>query len=100
MVFDGKNDISNELAAIVVNEITPEYTSLMKQVKEEWSKNCYTADGAYIAPSPMNNTRNYILKLLNLSDEKATYENQLESAEKEIIDNNDFFLCIQIHLKP
>lgn len=90
-VFDGKNDISNELAAIVVNEITTEYTSLMKQVKEEWSKNCYTADGAYIAPSPMNNTRNYILKLLNLSDEKATYENQLESAEKEIIDNNDFF---------
>lgn len=90
-VFDGKNDISNELAAIVVNEITPEYTSLMKQVKEEWSKNCYTDDGAYIAPSPMNNTRNYIIKLLNLSDEKATYENQLKSAEKEIIDNNDFF---------
>lgn len=90
-VFDEKNDFSNELAAIVVNEITPEYASLMKQVKEEWSKNCYTDDGAYIAPSPMDNTKNFIIKLLNLSDEKTTDENKLKSSEEEIIDNNDVF---------
>jgi hypothetical protein len=90
-VFDEKSDISNELAAIIVNEITPQSGSLMEQVKEEWRNNCYTDDGAYIAPSPMANTKNYIKKLLNLSDQKDNIESNSKSAEEGMVDNNDIF---------
>ena len=42
------------------------YGKLMAEVKDEWSRNNYTKDGAYIAPLPLANTKNYIKKILNV----------------------------------
>lgn len=70
-VFANSVDESSELAAMLVCELTPEYSSLMDNVKKEWENNNYTKEGAYIAPSPMNNTKNYIKKLLAIQDNNS-----------------------------
>ena len=93
-VFEKGSAESNELAAIVLNEITTEYSALMEEVKEEYKNNCYTFNGAYIAPSPMNNTKKFIKKLLNLYDlHTGEIENVEISKENHIgiIDNFEIF---------
>jgi hypothetical protein len=68
MLFENAYDENNldkrDLSIMLINEITPEYSNLMQEVKDEWSKNNYTTEGAYIAPSPIANTQNFIKKLL------------------------------------
>ena len=93
-VFETGSAESSELAAIVLNEITSEYSSLMEEVREEYKNNCYTSNGAYIAPSPMNNTKKFIKKLLNLYDlQTGEIENVEISKENHIsiIDNFEIF---------
>ena len=93
-VFDSKDDVSNELAAIIVNEITPSYGYLMEQVKDKWTKNCYTPEGAYIAPSPMNNTKNYIKKLLSVVDDNSNKTKGATASsldELKMVDNYEVF---------
>jgi len=63
-VFFGDDVLKRELAAVFVNEITPEYGDIIEDVKATWAKNCYTKTGAYIVPSSMSNTKNYIKRLL------------------------------------
>lgn len=69
--FDDNNSDVSDLSILLINETTPEYASLMEEVKKEWSDNNYTPEGAYIAPSPINNTKNYIKKLLVVKDGKT-----------------------------
>ncbi|MCE5330681.1 MAG: hypothetical protein LLF95_00900, partial [Bacteroidales bacterium] len=60
-----ENSLNAELAEMLFNTITEkEYGYLMSEVKNEWTNNCYDKNGAYIAPSPINNTKNYIKKIL------------------------------------
>jgi hypothetical protein len=79
--FDENNLDKRDMSIMLINEITPEYINLMQEVKDEWSKNNYTADGAYIAPSPIANTQNFIKKLL-------VYRN---GVNKQSMDNYDSF---------
>ena len=100
-VFADSDDVSSELAAMFVIDLTAEYSSLMDEVKKEWSSNNYTKDGAYIAPSPLNNTKNYIKKLLLILDNNNKNNNNNNTAdlktvtqtkiEKDGLDNHDQF---------
>ena len=99
-VFDESMDESSELAAILVNEVTPEYSSFMEQVKTEWRNNCYTKGGAYIAPSPMNNTKNYIKKLLNIYNEKTGEIKNIIMSKYEQVGYYDNFEIFSMYPNP
>lgn len=79
--FNEQDLDKRDLSIILINEITPQFSNLMLEVKDEWSKNNYTADGAYIAPSPIANTQNFIKKLL-------VYRNGVDN---QGIDNHNSF---------
>lgn len=70
-----------DLSILLLNETTAEYSNLMTEVKDEWSKNNYTPEGAYIAPSPIVNTQNFIKKLLAFKSE----------VKDQGMDNQDIF---------
>ncbi len=84
-VFSEENDDKRDLSVLLLNEITREYGYLMEQVKKEWNNNNYTPEGAYIAPSPIDNTKNYIKKLLALKSS----ESSITLAKGIEIDNRD-----------
>ncbi|HZK70226.1 MAG TPA: hypothetical protein VFD03_01735, partial [Clostridia bacterium] len=58
-IFKDNSDEQN-LSILLLNEIAPDYKSLMQEVRKEWSTNNYTSEGSYIAPSPIENTKNYV----------------------------------------
>ncbi|MFC2086356.1 T9SS type A sorting domain-containing protein [Bacteroidota bacterium] len=87
MIFADNDNVSSELAAVFVGITTTEYSFLMEEVKKEWSNNNYTKEGAYIAPLPMNNTKNYIKKLLVLIDGNKA---DLNIETQTITENVDF----------
>jgi hypothetical protein len=53
------------LTALLLSRLTSgKYGALMAEVKEEWRRASYTEEGAYVAPSMLANTKNYVRKLL------------------------------------
>ena len=64
------------------------YKTLMDVVKNEWNNNNFTTSGAYIAPLPIANTKNYIRKILQNKDIA-----QVDSINQNaiILDNADYF---------
>jgi len=85
-IFDVNNPDMSDMSILLINEITPEFVSLMEEVKEEWSNNNYTPDGAYIAPSPIANTKNYVKKLL------AVKAGEISTSAIPKMDNDNFDL--------
>jgi hypothetical protein len=85
-IFDDNNPDARDLSILLINETTPEYASLMEKVKEEWINNNYTPEGAYIAPSPIANTKNYVKKLL------AVKVGETSTSVKQPMDNDNYNL--------
>lgn len=85
-IFDDNNPDESDLSILLINEITPEFASLMEEVKVEWSNNNYTPEGAYIAPSPIANTKNYVKKLL------AVKAGETSILVKQPMDNDNYDL--------
>ncbi|MFW5879912.1 MAG: T9SS type A sorting domain-containing protein, partial [bacterium] len=86
-IFFSDNREIEDLSVLILNEVTPDYGHLMEEVKEEWNTNNYTQEGAYIAPSPVANTKNYAKKLLSLKSGSESI-----SADDEFrLDNHELF---------
>lgn len=69
--------LESMLAALALGRIAGERNgALMDEVKEEWRRESYTRDGAYVAPSALANSKNYVRKLLQreygVADERAS----------------------------
>mgnify|MGYP003681940508 CR=1 FL=1 len=90
-VFEENNAISSEIAALVLNDVTPNYNSFMRDVLQKWENNQFTADGVYIAPSPMNNTKNFIKKILsqNILKRGPLVNSENQDLEHIGIDNSE-----------
>ncbi len=58
----------------------------MNEVKEEWKTNNYNPEGAYIAPSELANSKNYMKKVLAVKydskNAKTSTEEKLENSDK------------------
>lgn len=69
------DNLTSEIAAkIYVNLTSDRYPKLMNEVKEEWKNNCFTEDGAYIAPSEIANRKNYIKKTVRVQMGNSTID--------------------------
>jgi hypothetical protein len=67
------DNLTSEIATkIYVNLTSDRYPKLMNEVKEEWKNNCFTEDGAYIAPSGIANRKNYIKKTITVQMGNST----------------------------
>jgi len=42
-----------------------QYGAMMENIKDDWKRNRYSADGKYIAPMPETFTKKYIKQILN-----------------------------------
>lgn len=82
--FNKKKDL-DYLSISLLNKVTPDFGYLMEEVKEEWSANNYNKEGAYIAPSPVANTKNYAKKLLALK----THLEPTATGDKVKVDNHE-----------
>lgn len=86
--FAGSGDgFENQMTAILFSGITGKsHGKLMDEVKEEWKSNNYNEDGAYIAPSELANSKNYMKKFLSkeysLNDDKVTGIEVLENSHE------------------
>ena len=83
--------IAEIVSSIFTNLTYNSYKYLLEEVKSKWEKNCYTKDGAYIAPSPIANKKNYIKMILS----KQQFPDDLEKDNAELddmIDNNEVFI--------
>ncbi len=62
-----KYEQGDDFAKMVILDLTyAEYGSLLDEIRQESSRERYTAEGAYIAPSERANMMKYIKKLLAL----------------------------------
>ena len=84
MVFDDSEREKSEIASMLIENISlDKYGKLMTEVKTEWRRNNYDKNGAYIAPSPLMNVRNYIKKVLSINAEgglKSVSLNDIENS--------------------
>lgn len=64
--FENEGDsFQSQMTALLFSGITgKQYGELMTEVKEEWKLNNYNETGAYIAPSALANSKNYMKKVL------------------------------------
>jgi len=88
--FSDEALISEIVSSIFFNLTYDTNKMLMEEVKKTWENNCYTSDGAYIAPSPIANRKNYIKKILR----NQLYPNNKEKSSdvQELPDNYDVFI--------
>lgn len=86
-VFETEDLDTRDISVLLLNEVTQDYSFLMDTVKKEWSMNNYNEEGAYIAPSPIDNTKNYVKKLIVLKS-GASVE---EIDENQKPDNHNMF---------
>ncbi|MCE5330682.1 MAG: hypothetical protein LLF95_00905 [Bacteroidales bacterium] len=68
-IFNEQEPFIAELCSMIFMDITAEnYGYLMDEVKAEWAANCYDENGNYINPSPQQNVKNYVRKILATID--------------------------------
>lgn len=84
-IFFNKKDDLEYISVSLINQVTSDFGYLMEEVKKEWSDNNYTKEGAYIAPSAIANTKNYVRKLLAFK----THLEPTSTDDKVKVDNHE-----------
>lgn len=66
LYFDqGEENSPKEISQLLFCKIFEEYATLIEDIKEEWKKNPYDKNGAYIAPLPETFIKKYLKALIN-----------------------------------
>ena len=93
IIQEEENSFQTQMTTMLFCGVTDEkYGALMEEVKEEWKQSNFTQRGAYIAPSAIANTKNYIKKMLN--DKPASLLKQSQSADQFGVLNNDEYFMV------
>ncbi|MCY1018650.1 T9SS type A sorting domain-containing protein [Pyxidicoccus sp. MSG2] len=87
VVASEEDGLESTLAALVLGRLTGERDgALMDEVKQDWRRDSYTADGAYVAPSSLANSKNFVRKLLQrrygVADERASLAPRAENSHE------------------
>jgi hypothetical protein len=91
------NDLSKSISPLVFAEIAAEkYGHLIEKIKEEWAKNPYTDDGAYIYPSYETFGKKYIKEIINQDIiNKASPKVRNLQAESELLNTDALFKILE-----
>lgn len=66
LYFDSaENNSPKEVSQLLFCKIFEEYASVIENIKNEWKKNPYNENGAYIAPLPETFIKKYVKALIN-----------------------------------
>lgn len=66
LYFDSaENNSPKEISQLLFCKIFEEYASVIEDIKNEWKKNPYNENGAYIAPLPETFIKKYVKALIN-----------------------------------
>lgn len=93
---ESSNDVSKSIAPLIFAEIASDkYGHIIEKIKEEWAKEPYTTDGAYIYPSYENFCKKYIKEIID-QDMINKVSTQLRSSqvESELLNKDMLFRIV------